>query len=284
MPFARRLPFALLVLALLGGCAAPASTANAIPITTRTSALPAMTTPAVAGRPTSDWTVGASPLPTMTNGLGEVEPTPAALVNRRLPTTDYLPPPTDGQYHSSVTQPVPRDVLARSTWQAACPVPSSALAYLTLSFWGLDGRTHTGELLVNSSVAAKVTTVFGILFLERFPIEQMRITSMAELNAPPTGDGNTTSGFNCRPAVGQTNWSAHAYGLAIDVDPFCNPYHQGGTVVPELASAYLDRGYVRPGMILPGDATVRAFASVGWTWGGNWTSPQDLMHFTATDE
>ena len=284
MPLARRLPFALLILVLLAGCTTQASLAHTLPITAPTTTVQAMSTPPVIGRPMSDWTVGASPLPTMANGLGVVEPTPAALINRRLPTTDYLPPPTDGRYHSSVTQPVPADMLARSTWQAACPVPSSALAYLTMSFWGFDGRAHTGEMLVNGSVAAKVTSVFGILFGEHFPIEQMRVTSMAELNAPPTGDGNTTSGFNCRPAVGQTSWSAHAYGLAIDVDPFCNPYHEGGTVVPELASAYLDRSNVRPGMILPGDATIRAFATIGWTWGGSWTSPQDLMHFTATGE
>jgi hypothetical protein len=35
-------------------------------------------------------------------------------------------------------------------------------------------------------------------------------------------------------------------------------------------------------MVFPGDATVRAFASIGWSWGGDWTSPKDLQHFTAT--
>ena len=38
----------------------------------------------------------------------------------------------------------------------------------------------------------------------------------------------------------------------------------------------------RPGMVLAGDATVRAFAAIGWSWGGNWRSPTDRMHFTAT--
>jgi hypothetical protein len=27
---------------------------------------------------------------------------------------------------------------------------------------------------------------------------------------------------------------------------------------------------------------VQAFASVGWGWGGNWTSPKDYQHFSAT--
>ncbi|MGW5723461.1 M15 family metallopeptidase [Amycolatopsis sp. NPDC003865] len=227
------------------------------------------------------WPVGAHPLPLRADGFGEIEPTPPELVNRALPTKDVLPPPAGGRYASTISA-VPPDVLARSTWQAACPVRSTDLRYLTMSFWGFDGRAHTGEMLVNARGAAGITKVFGQLFAARFPLEEMRVTSPAELTAPPTGDGNSTSAFVCRPARGQTTWSAHAYGLAVDVNPFCNPYSQGDLVLPELASAYLDRANRRPGMVLTGDATVRAFAAIGWTWGGAWTSPKDRMHFTAT--
>ena len=228
----------------------------------------------------SNWTVGAKPLPVQPNGYGKVEPTPAALVDRRLPTTDFLPPPADGRFHSTVA-PVPGAVLRRSTWQSACPVRSDQLRYLTMSFWGFDGKPHTGEMLVNARVADAVPTVFAKLYAAHFPIEDMRVASAADQTAPPTGDGNDTTAFVCRPAVGETTWSAHAYGLAIDVNPFCNPYRDGDLVVPELASSYLDRTNVRPGMVLPGDATIRAFASIGWTWGGSWTSPKDLMHFSS---
>ena len=41
------------------------------------------------------------------------------------------------------------------------------------------------------------------------------------------------------------------YGLAVDLNPFQNPYRRGNLVLPELASAYLDRDRVRPGMIRP---------------------------------
>jgi hypothetical protein len=137
-------------------------------------------------------------------------------------------------------------------------------------------------MIVNATFADRVTTVFRTLFNAGFPLEAMRVTSAADLDARPTGDGNTTSGFVCRPKVTQTSWSAHASGLAIDVNPFCNPYLKGNLVLPELASSYLDRRNRRPGMIFPGDATVKAFAAIGWSWGGDWTSPRDLQHFTAT--
>jgi hypothetical protein len=248
------------------------------PSTASTSTTPA---PPPRQSPPQTWQVGAHPLPLRPDGFGKVLPTPAELVNRALPTADVLPPPAGGAYRSTV-QPVPADVLARSTWQAACPVASTALRYLTLSFWGFDGRAHTGEMLVNASIADGVTKVFGKLFAQKFPLEEMRVTRPDELDLAPTGDGNSTSAFVCRPARGQTSWSAHAYGLAIDVNPFCNPYTKGDLVLPELASAYVDRSKTRPGMVLAGDATIKAFAAAGMSWGGAWTTPKDRMHFTAT--
>jgi hypothetical protein len=227
------------------------------------------------------WVVGLRPLPLRPDGYGQVLPTPEVLADRRLPTQDRLPPPPTAAFASTV-QPVPDDVLRRSTWRTGCPVRVDQLRYLTMSFWGFDGRHHTGEMIVNARVAAAVVSVFGALHAARFPLEEMRVVSAAELDAPPTGDGNDTTAFVCRPARGQTRWSAHAYGLAIDLNPFCNPYLRRDLVLPELASAYLDRGWVRPGMIRPGGAVVRAFTAIGWTWGGTWSSPRDQMHFSAT--
>jgi D-alanyl-D-alanine carboxypeptidase len=35
-------------------------------------------------------------------------------------------------------------------------------------------------------------------------------------------------------------------------------------------------------MITADGPVVAAFRSVGWTWGGGWSSPTDLMHFSST--
>jgi hypothetical protein len=177
---------------------------------------------------------------------------------------------------------VPASVLARSSWTERCPVAATNLRYLTVSFRGFDGRAHTGELLVHARAAADLVSVFRRLFAAGFPIERMRISSIAELNAPPTGDSNTTEAFACRPVRGSTVWSQHAYGLAVDVNPFQNPYHKGPVVLPELATAYLDRANVRPGMVQPGGPAVQAFTAIGWLWGGHYQSLKDHMHFSAT--
>ncbi len=283
------------LVAMISGCAAsPAGKPAAAPVITSPGrAVPAPqratpTSPAPTGTvatttpvPVAVWQVGAHPLPRRPDGYGEVGPTPPELIDRRLPTRDDLPPPTDDTYHSTIS-PVSLAVLARSTWQPACPVAAGDLRYLTMSFWGFDNRAHTGEMIVNTTVATAVTKVFGELYARHFPIEEMQVTTPAELTAPPTGDGNNTGAFVCRPTRGQTTWSAHAYGLAVDLNPFCNPYVNGDLVLPELASAYLDRANHRPGMVVPGDQTVREFAAIGWSWGGSWNVPKDWMHFTAT--
>jgi D-alanyl-D-alanine carboxypeptidase len=274
-------------LALSAGPSVPSSAASSgtagtssPPDAPPTSTAPTSTAPPAA-TPASLWQVGSRPLPLRPDGFGQVLPTPEVLRDRSLPTQDRLPPPPSEAFTATV-RPVPADVLRRSTWQPACPVRADQLRYLTVAFWGFDGRHHTGELIVNARVAADVVTVFASLHAARFPLEEMRVVDTAELSAAPTGDSNNTDAFVCRPARGQTSWSAHAYGLAIDLNPFCNPYTRGDLVVPELASAYVDRSWVRPGMIRPGGTAVRAFTAIGWTWGGAWASPRDLMHFTAT--
>jgi D-alanyl-D-alanine carboxypeptidase len=289
---ARRLTVALLVCGLLTACAGPPGPEPTAPAGTRPPDPPSSGPPAVrppttgppATRPPAmAWRVGARPLPLRADGFGQVLPTPAALRDRRLPTVDRLPPPPGGRFRSTI-RPIDPAVRVRmgATWTAGCPVGLADLRYLTVSFRGFDGRPHTGELVVHRQAAAAVVSVFARLYQARFPIEEMRLVTGADLEARPTGDGNNTAAFVCRPARKQTRWSAHAYGLAVDVDPFQNPYHRGDLVLPELASAYLDRGQQRPGMIRPGDVVTRAFTAIGWTWGGTWRSPRDLMHFSAT--
>jgi hypothetical protein len=296
MPTVPRLLTLLAVAALAAACTADAPGARgrgtgagaAAAAATTTTAAPARRPSHAAGTAAAEapaWKVGARPLPLRPDGFGEVLPTPPPLRDRRLPTADRLPPPGDGRFHSTVA-PIGAAVRARmgATWSPACPVPLADLRYLTVSFRGFDGRAHTGELVVNRRVADQVVGVFAKLYRARFPIEEMRLVTGADLNAHPTGDGNNTAAFVCRTARNQTRWSAHAYGLAVDVDPFQNPYRQGDLVLPELASAYLDRGRERPGMILPGGVVTKAFAAIGWTWGGTWDSPVDRMHFSATGD
>ncbi|MDP2772483.1 MAG: M15 family metallopeptidase, partial [Nocardioides sp.] len=148
-----------------------------------------------------------------------------------------------------MADPAPARIIARSTWEPACPVDQRDLAWVRLTYWGFDDSRHSGELMVHQTVTSDLVEVFRRLYRERFPIESMGIARLADLDVPPTGDGNATGAFVCRPVTDGTEFSQHAYGLAIDLNPFQNPYLRGEVVLPELASAYLDRSWVRPGMV-----------------------------------
>jgi hypothetical protein len=245
-----------------------------------TPSVPPVTPPAAGGATLAPAWLGTRVLPTDARGYG-IAPggTPPELRDRRIVTVDLLPPPADGRFRSTAG-PVPAAVAERSTWAPGCPVTLAQLRYVTVTFRGFDGRAHTGELIVHRDVAGDVVAVFRRLFAADYPIERMHVTTVEERDAAPTGDGNNTGAFTCRSAVATTRWSEHAYGRAIDVNPFQNPYVKGPLVLPELAGAYARRDRGLPGMITAGGPVVAAFRSVGWSWGGAWRSSKDYMHFS----
>ncbi len=152
-----------------------------------------------------------------------------------------------------------------------------------MSYWGFDGEPHNGTMVVHSSVTSAVINVFAKLYAEHFPIREMVPEDAFGGSDPASMAADNTSGFNCRYAVapGPPQWSAHAYGEAIDVDPVENPYLEGSVWAPPAGRAFTDRSNVRPGMAVPGGELVEAFASVGWKWGGRWSASPDYQHFSA---
>ena len=274
------LPTLVLVLA---GCSGPGgSSAVSSPAVSSPAAVPSgpgSAAPRTGSTPPA-W-LGTRVLPTTADGFGAVLATPKALRHRAWTLPDTVPQ-LPGTGFASRIERAPVAVIARSTWVPGCPVGAADLDWVRVAFRGFDGARHTGELLVDRRAAADLVTVFHRLWDAGFPIEQMHITTKAEAAAPPTGDGNNTSAFNCRPVRGQTSgFSQHASGLAIDVDPFQNPYVRGDRVLPELASWYLDRDRRAPGIITAGGAVVAAFRAIGWGWGGDWHGLKDYEHFSA---
>jgi len=189
-------------------------------------------------------------------------------------------------------RPLPASMAARlragGFWHGGCPVALSGLRLLTVTHRGFDGRSHTGQLVVNASATGALAGAFGRLYARGFPIRHMRF---ADFYGPARGrprDGDVTASFECRQAVpspctggrGTGSWSMHAYGLAVDLNPRENPYVGCGQSRDPAARSYRDRGDRRRGMV--GAGAVAAFAAVGWGWGGAWTGDtKDYMHFSA---
>jgi hypothetical protein len=181
---------------------------------------------------------------------------------------------------STIDEPT-REIM-RWSWRSGCPVPLEQLRLLTFNHWGFDGHKHRGELVVHADIARAVLGVFEGFFQSRYPIDRIELVDRYEGDDHKSMRANNTSAFNCREMSGRPGvWSQHAYGLAIDLNPLQNPYVSGTKVSPVEGQRYIDRSLTDRGVIHPGDEAVRAFARIGWRWGGNWKSAQDYQHFSA---
>jgi hypothetical protein len=198
-----------------------------------------------------------------------------------------VPRPIAARAFAFSARPLPpaiRHKVTGSSYHAGCPVTIGELRYVRMGYWGFDHRVHRGVMIVNAGVTKAVRSAFGALFAKRFPIRRMHLVDDYGADDFASIEADNTSSFNCRRATGSTRWSEHAYGRAIDINPIENPYvYANGTTTHAASRPYLDRSTFRPGMAVAGRALVAAFDAVGWGWGGRWTPPRDLQHFSATN-
>ncbi len=201
---------------LAAGCGTPQRAASPAP-----TPAPSQSTPAPPARrttPTAATPAGAVPGRTATSAAGPVF-----------------------QASTSVLTAAMRARMTGVSWHQGCPVSLASLRLLRLSYWGFDHTAHEGELVVNASAAADVTHAFGLLFAAGFPVRQMRVVDDFGGDDQRSMLADNTSAFNCRLVPGTNVWSQHAYGLAVDVNPFENPEVQGSSIDPPAAAAWADR-------------------------------------------
>ena len=188
---------------------------------------------------------------------------------------------------ASTVSPLDSALRSRMTgvsWRPGCPVGLHDLRLLQVTYWGFDGQAHTGPLVVHRRHTAALQRVFRKLFYARFPIEKVRLIDDYNASDDAAVFDNNTSAFNCRKVevTNSKNWSQHSYGGAIDINPLQNPYvYRNGTALDPSAQPYVDRNRADPGMIHAGDVVVRAFATEGWGWGGNFRGAKDWQHFSS---
>ena len=212
--------------------------------------------------------------------------------------TDLAPGPSEADSvgtkprlpaYTSTIESVPSVVRRRMTGSshdpARCPVGFADLRLLTMRYIGFDGRSHTGQMVVHSRHARDLTGVFRELYDARFPLRRMQLVDAYDGDDNRSMAANNTSAYNCRTVAGTSSFSAHAHGAAVDINPVENPYVTSDGVLPAAGRRYVDvdrsaDADARRGVIRTNDVVVRAFARIGWKWGGAWNQP-DYQHFHA---
>jgi hypothetical protein len=184
--------------------------------------------------------------------------------------------------HASPLDPELRQRMTGVSWHRGCPVGLDDLRLLALTYWGFDGEVHVGRLVVNRDAARPILGAMRSLYRLHFRFRQMRLVDAYGADDHRSMEADNTSAFNCRFVSGTSRWSEHAYGHAIDINPVENPYADSdGYVSPPQGAPFFDRSQHHKGLIHSGGSVVRAFARVGWGWGGNWDWPKDFQHFSA---
>ena len=158
------------------------------------------------------------------------------------------------------------------------------LRYLHILHYDFEGNPAEGELICNQAIAQDLVEIFYELYCNEYQLEKVLLID--EYNGDDTAsmEDNNTSCFNYRPVEGTSSLSKHALGLAIDVNPFYNPYityNKDGSenVSPTSAAAYADRSASFPYKIDENDLCYKLFKEHGFTWGGHWNSCKDYQHF-----
>ncbi|MCW2812891.1 MAG: hypothetical protein JWN84_346 [Nocardioides sp.] len=166
-----------------------------------------------------------------------------------------------------------------------CPVPLADLRHVVVPHFDYDGRVRRGEIVLHADVARDVAGVFAALYRARFPVARMRLVDAYGGDDNRSMAANNTSGYNCRTVAGTSTFSDHAYGRAVDINPVQNPYVLGDRVLPGAGRPFVavPRGTAArtaPGVIRDPGVVTRAFARIGWRWGGTYSDP-DYQHFSA---
>jgi len=150
-----------------------------------------------------------------------------------------------------------------------------------VKYYSMDKQIHQGQLVIDRDLKNDIKRVFALALKDHFPIYSVIPISDKRFRKDNRWDdelsmeANNTSAFNYREITGGGRLSNHASGRAIDINTFLNPYIKGNIILPHGA-AYDEK---IAGSFASGNPIVREFISLGWDWGGNWTSPKDYQHF-----
>lgn len=198
------------------------------------------------------------------------------------PSTDRMVIYQEGFFY----EPLSSDIKQRITgisYPSGCTIPYEDLRYLNVKYIGFDGNTSTGELICNKAIADSLLEIFYELYTANYPIGKIRLIDEYGGDDTLSMYDNNTSCFNYRVVEGTDHLSKHAQGLAIDINPYFNPYvtYPGGVrrVSPEPSEPYADRSSDFPGKISHEDLCFQLFQEHGFTWGGDWKTLKDYQHF-----
>lgn len=194
----------------------------------------------------------------------------------------------DGFYYETLSDEIKAKITGISYPNSetnAADISYDDLRYLSVLHYDFNGEVQMGELICNKEIAEDLVEIFYALYLEEYQIEKIRLIDEYQGDDDASMQDNNTSCFNYRTVPNSSSLSNHAYGCAIDINPFYNPYvttnKTDGTtnISPSGSEIYADRSVSFEHKIDEDDLCYKLFIEHGFEWGGIWNSQKDYQHF-----
>ncbi len=176
-------------------------------------------------------------------------------------------------------------MIKNKNYHNGCPVQIEDLRTVNVKYYTFDGKINNGDLIVHKNVSNDVVKIFDDLFAIRYPVNKIIPIHYFNSSDFASIEADNTSAFNCRYATGESGWSKHAYGKAIDINPIENPYvFRSGNTSHKNSVFFLKRVHDKnrkndQAVLVNGDEAIKIFAKYGWGWGGTWNGAKDYQHF-----
>jgi len=165
-------------------------------------------------------------------------------------------------------------------------ITTDDLRYIGIQYVDFNGITQAGEIICNAKIAEDLVDIFYKLYEADYQLEKVVLIDNYGGDDTASMCADNTSCFNYRVVDDTTSLSNHAYGLAIDVNPFYNPYIVYGRnddgsdyISPPGSEQHADRSASFAYKIDENDLCYKLFIEHGFKWGGNWNSCKDYQHF-----
>ena len=97
------------------------------------------------------------------------------------------------------------------------------LVLIDVEYYSIDNKLHRGQLLLNHSIEKDIVAIFDSIKAWHFPVAQAIPIVAFDWDDNLSMAANNTSSFCYRKVAGSDNFSRHAKGMAIDINPFFNP-------------------------------------------------------------
>ena len=130
----------------------------------------------------------------------------------------------EGFFYEPITDEIKERIMGISyPADGTAEITLEELTYLNVLYNDFEGGVQTGELICNQYIALDLLEIFEELYRNGYQFEEISLIDKYNADDRLSMTNNNTSCFNYRLVNGTNNLSQHAYGLALDINPFYNP-------------------------------------------------------------